>query len=112
MTHPTPFSGSVAPVSAPMPHGTMRALAALADGGTEETILEALLDEVRLGIATSRPMVFGRGSDGKLVALAGRAAADYGPLGFFSNQTIILIHRIVAARFMKRAFGRTVGGTR
>lgn len=76
MTHPTPFSGSVAPVSAPLPNGTMRALAALADGGTEETILEALLDEVRLGIATARPIVFGRGSDGKLVVLAGRAAAD------------------------------------
>lgn len=76
MTHPTPFSPSQAPVSAPLPHGTARALAALSEGGSEESILEALLDEVRIGIATSRPMVFGRGSDGRVVALAGRAAAD------------------------------------
>jgi signal transduction histidine kinase len=48
----------------------------LADGATEEAMLEALLDEIRTEVPGSRPMVFARTSDAKVSVLAGRSSAD------------------------------------
>jgi signal transduction histidine kinase/CheY-like chemotaxis protein len=56
--------------------GLPGALRSLSENGSEEAMLDGLLEELRAKVDRARALVFSRGTDGKVAVLAGRAAID------------------------------------
>jgi two-component system, NtrC family, sensor kinase len=57
-------------------NGLPGALRFLSGNGSEEAMLDALLDDLRTKLGGARALVFARGTDGKVAVVAGRSAVD------------------------------------